>query len=266
MGLWSNLNNASVNAFDSSLKKAELRYSPLNSIKGEDASAQARSRTLGSRNSSKGGGKFTSIGQVKWQRYLCIVSLADDLLRRLFPSRSKGNEIPLDSGLLKRNPSEIEAYQSWFHSGDFKPLLASINRAYYLKVAGIDDQIKVQRYTSLEANGFYFTYRTDFGVREIQFLFDLFRDRVLDQGYYLYVSDRKAEEKGEKIITTHRHYLKPPNRQEGLTEQRFGNVLIELVWVDRQPSYLKVMAFIYQDSRFEEALPFDELAEHLLSP
>ncbi|MGD1844515.1 MAG: hypothetical protein ACFB10_03895 [Salibacteraceae bacterium] len=193
------------------------------------------------------------------------MSFADDLFRKLFPSKTKGFKVPIDSGLLERSAKDIAEYNHWQENDEHLPLLKKVHHAYHMDLAGLQNTINLHRYTSREANGFYFTYQPDMGITSIEFLFDLMRDRVLSKGYYLYVSDRKAEEKGEKIITTHRHYLKPPGNAAGITRQLYGNVLIELVWTDRQPSYLKLMAQVYQDSRFDRADEFEELVEVLLA-
>ncbi|MFT6053161.1 MAG: hypothetical protein ACJAS3_000119 [Roseivirga sp.] len=53
--------------------------------------------------------------------------------------------------------------------------------------------------------------------------------------------------------------------QEKKTNQLYGNILIEYVMIVRKPSYIKLMANIYQDRMYSEALAFDELIEKLFT-
>ena len=52
----------------------------------------------------------------------------------------------------------------------------------------------------------------------------------------------------------------------GVANQKFGNILIEKTEIDRKPSYLKLMANVYQDRLYSEAKPFSELIEQLFKP
>jgi hypothetical protein len=61
------------------------------------------------------------------------------------------------------------------------------------------------------------------------------------------------------------HYLKPhPGQSTVKANQRYGNIMIELVTFNEKPQYIKLMANIYQDRLFTEALNFDDFVRAML--
>jgi hypothetical protein len=61
------------------------------------------------------------------------------------------------------------------------------------------------------------------------------------------------------------HYLKPqPGNDPNIANQRYGNILIEMVQYDDKPQFIKFMANVYQDRLFTQAGQFEDLM-HTLS-
>ena len=86
-------------------------------------------------------------------------------------------------------------------------------------------------------------------------------------GYRLANSDRRfADQPDEVVKTTERHYLKPPLNTEPPLDQRYGNVLIELVKENEEPRYLKVMVTTYHDRSYQPAQSFDAFLDALFTP
>jgi hypothetical protein len=56
-----------------------------------------------------------------------------------------------------------------------------------------------------------------------------------------------------------------PNRPPVAINQQYGNVLLEHVQINRQPSFLKVQVNIYADHLYTEARSFDDLVACLFS-
>ena len=82
-------------------------------------------------------------------------------------------------------------------------------------------------------------------------------------GYLSQVSDIKAIRKGSCIETTQRHYLKPP-REFGLEygdkmDQKFGNVMVTLNFVNERMTNLKFSATHYNDHLYKPADSFENL-------
>jgi len=200
------------------------------------------------------------------------MSFVNDLLGRLFPKQEReetgddsGYRPPFLAEKLERSPSFEQDFLLWQTGDEVTRILQVVEKAYDLKKEGISVQPETFLFKSEASNGFYFTPSDDIPSAHFPFLLDLFRDRVLELEYRLYSSDRLVKELPDHIQTTERHYLKPiSDREHGqMANQRFGNVLMEYVMVDDQPSYVKVMAHTYSDSKFDHPLPFDVLKAHL---
>ena len=100
-----------------------------------------------------------------------------------------------------------------------------------------------------------------------QNFFDYLKDKTLEQGYKLAQSDRRIMDKDTYEETIEKWYLKPQSADldTSLINQRFGNIIIEKIEVNRKPNYLRFMANIYADRLYSKAQPFDELFDKLTS-
>lgn len=193
------------------------------------------------------------------------MAFLDNILNQLFPDREDKRKVQVLEE-LRRSENYLAAYQSWKESPEAEELVKAVERSYYLKKNQIQGNYAVHLFQSPAANGFALTHHPSLSPRTFQFLLDFWRDRVLALGYRLANTDRQIREKEQFVETIEKHYLKPPlSKNTAQAEQRFGNVLLEYVLVDQQPSYLKVMVTIYSDRLFTEAQPFDDLLEHLFS-
>jgi hypothetical protein len=105
------------------------------------------------------------------------------------------------------------------------------------------------------------------GKNDLMFLSDYFKDTLLTLDYMLRSAQREITDKATYISTVERYYLKPESKQamsEGKQiNQLYGNLLLENVWVDEKPSYLKVLSTVYADRSFTPALKFADLVQIL---
>ncbi|MCC5944554.1 MAG: hypothetical protein JJT94_06430 [Bernardetiaceae bacterium] len=201
------------------------------------------------------------------------MSFADKILNRLFPKKEESttSRIPVYTEALKRNEKYQEAYIKWREEADTAVLLATISRAYEAKFNKMPSiGLEVHLLQTPYSNGIAITYHPEkIGTTAFPFLFDLCKDKILEgqQPYLLYTSDKRVYERKNYIETIEKHYLKPSfkeNTQEDkLFEQRYGNILIEAIYIDDKPSFIRLMANIYSDHKFEKPLPFKELL-HLI--
>ncbi|HET6243345.1 MAG: hypothetical protein H0V01_11265 [Bacteroidetes bacterium] len=191
------------------------------------------------------------------------MSFFDTLFNQFFSRENKVKSIDISENLL-RSDKYIAAYQKWRNSTRPVEFSEQIAKAYQLKKAGVEDNIHVSLYNSVYANGFFFTINDAMDENELEFIFDYFKERVLDMGYFLATSDRRIREKNSQIEEIQKHFLKPKNKMnEDLLEQLYGNVLIEYVKINGISSYIKIMANVYSDSKFKKPLGFDEFMEKL---
>lgn len=189
----------------------------------------------------------------------------EDVVGKLFGKQQADQ--PIIHEVLERSEVELGAYRAWKNSERRVDLVNDFDRAYSLKKQLVESSMEVHLLESKYSNGFAITYNDQIPTDQFRHLFDFFKDQVLDVGYKLSQGDRRIKHKGQYEESIEKWYLKPlaEDLQVAVIDQRYGNILIELVSLDRKPSYLKLMANIYQDRLYSKALPFDELYNRIIS-
>lgn len=186
-----------------------------------------------------------------------------NILERLF-----GSEKPIEllNGPLVRSASFQRSLGEWRANANFEETYAVL---YYLfsRVA-VEEQghPAFNVFSSPQANGFYFNRHTAFEFDLYPYILDSFKDRVLDFGYFLYTSDIRYNEVSAGVQQIDRHYLKPKNTFTSgeVIDQKFGNILIELYYLDEVPQYLKVLATVYSGKSYSKPLDFNSFCAYLL--
>ncbi|MAX80280.1 MAG: hypothetical protein CL843_08905 [Crocinitomicaceae bacterium] len=198
------------------------------------------------------------------------MSFVNRILEKIIPPRNEPGssyQPPVLSEKLVRSKSFIDEYDGWVTSNACRPPLTLIKNAYEFKKIGADSHVNLHIFNSKQSNGFYFTKNNSFGKNEFPFLFDLFKDRVLELSYYLYTSKLEVNDRPDHVQTVEMHYLKPvnPKQKFDISSQEYGNIVIEHVLIDNESSYIKLMANVYSDSKYYDPKSFDELMNHLLA-
>lgn len=189
------------------------------------------------------------------------MSFFDDVVGKLFGKQpSKAAYI---HEVLERSEKDLAGYENWLKSELRREVLQEIERAYYLKKQGILSQIDVHLLESKYANGFAISYSDLVGKENFQNVFDYLKEQVLKHGYKIAQADRRILDKDSHEETIEKWYLKPISEEleSKIVNQRYGNVLIEKIEVDRKPSYIKFMANVYQDRQYTIAEPFQDLLD-----
>lgn len=189
------------------------------------------------------------------------MSFFDDVVGKLFGKQpSKAAYI---HEVLERSEKQLANYQAWLHTEEGIDLLKEIERGYYLKKQGMLSEIDVHLLDSKYANGFAISYNENIGEENFRNIFDYLKEKVSENGYKIAQADRRILDKESHEETIEKWYLKPISEEleAGIVNQRFGNVLIEKIDVDRKPSYIKFMANVYQDRQYTEAEPFQDLLD-----
>lgn len=196
------------------------------------------------------------------------MSYFDKLFGKLFPAKDS-DKAPDVYEVLKRSQQARQQYDKWKESPARHALIEEVAKAYYYKKTDIGSEIDVHLFNTVYANGFAITYHPKIGSKPFQHLADYFRDKVLEMGYRLVNADRRILDRGNYVESIEKYYLKPPLSAEDLAQksvqnnQLFGNISIEHVLIDNQPSYLKVLASIYSDRQFQEAHSYDDFVSAL---
>ena len=187
----------------------------------------------------------------------------DNLYQKFFASKATPG-FKLHNEVIKRHAKYLYHYQEWKDSDRPGHIISDYSKSYYLKHSGIESEPGVHVFNSPAANGFAFTYHPSLGKDEFQYLFDLLADKVKLLGYRMVNSDVYVAEKADFIETREKHYLKPPlSAFDKTTDQYYGNILVEYIKVNDEPSYIKLLANTYSDRLYMEPRPYNELIEHL---
>jgi hypothetical protein len=190
----------------------------------------------------------------------------DRILKKLFGEKQDSSleEMPPIKEKLTRSDKFLYEFQEWKDS----------NRcaAVFSRLASLHEDVLNGQKTDLlhvhktpQANGFFFDDRTGVEADEFSFILDYFKDRALEEGYTVYSSEKRYQEKSDSVQEMERHYLKPSLDPylELPIDQRYGNILLEYVAYNNKPAYLKVMVSCYSDRNYTQALDFRQLAEKL---
>lgn len=171
--------------------------------------------------------------------------------------------------VLTRTHREQKAFDAWKSSPVYAQLLEEVAQAYYYKKTGIRSDITIHLFQSAYANGFAVNYVPRIGKKHFQYLFDAFKERVMEMSYRIANADRQIIDKKSYVETREKYHLKPPlNLPEdagGTSEQLYGNISIEQILADNQPQYIKVLVSIYSDRLYTNALSYDDFVVRLLA-
>lgn len=195
-------------------------------------------------------------------------ALKNDFVKNILSTLFGSNEpIGALNGPLVRKESFVKKYNSWKGSPPREDI--------YSRLSVLFEEVRFENefrpefyiYSSPQANGFYFNEKLRIDPIEFDFLLDSFRETILGMGYINYTSDVRYTEKSTGIQRIDRHYLKPEiDRAAGKPrEQKFGNILLELYFLDDKPQYLKVMVSVYSDQNYKEPEGFDVFVKNLFS-
>lgn len=189
-------------------------------------------------------------------------SFLENLIKRVFNPLEKSPMKVKENFVIKE--SEKADLDLWIESEESENLFALVYKNYHFKRTGINDRPQVHIFDSPYANGFAVSYENPFNEKSFSRLFLAFSQRLLALGYEQVSLDRKFEEINDQVKVTEKFYFKPPIQlpAEGeLISQLYGNVSLEKVNVDKEPSYIKLLATVYSDRLYQDAKPFDQLMD-----
>ncbi len=180
-------------------------------------------------------------------------------------SRSKHGSV--SSTPFMHEPLEIEREMEqeltdWIGSLRMRRLFDWLRNQYILYLSKSTSDAEIDFLDLPSSKGFVIHLdRTDFEIQEMELLLHHLKKLVLELGYKSSVSDRRSFKKGEVIHSVLRHYLKPRIRPLGRdkSDQKYGNINIELVLKNDSPAQFLFSASTYSDHKYHEAKAFEEL-------
>ncbi len=173
---------------------------------------------------------------------------------------------------ISRSEDEQDAFSLWKRTHAAQKMLDFINAQYanhLIEPEKMDNSFDVLN--SPSTNGFIIHFSDlRHNQKDIQHLFDYLKEITLKIGYKHYMSDTRTYNRKLWIEKVERHYLKPPIRFDENEEskkrliQRYGNILIELLFRNDQLANLKFRATNYNDHNFTEANNFSDLIKEIV--
>ncbi len=193
-----------------------------------------------------------------------------DYFKRLFSEAEESSPSnPLIHKMIERSEEQKEDYLQWKDTLVRRRLVDWLHDQYAIfgvQPDNIDEAVDFLDTPSSKGFVIYF-YKTRYSLRDITHLFDYLREQVLQLGYRTQISDSRTYNRAKWVEKVDRHYLKPrPSfQQEGKFDQKYGNVMIEIVYRNDQPFDLKFRATSYKDHQFKDAEEFRHLMNMVLS-
>lgn len=170
--------------------------------------------------------------------------------------------------VIERSEADRADYAHWKETLVCRRLIDWLNDQYAIFRVLPDDIDEAMDFLDTPSSkGFVIHfYKTQYSHRDVKFLLDYLKERVLELEYKTQISDTRTFNRAHWVETIERHYLKPkPNfMREGKFNQKFGNVTIDMSLRNDVPYNLKLQATIYKDHLFKEADEFQDLMQAIL--
>ncbi len=179
----------------------------------------------------------------------------DHLINRLFP---KDLEVSIHE-VLKRSPQFFRSYDQWKSSGKCDEERRAIMKSYHFKLSHLKPLVDIEIYHSPYANGLVIYPQAEKETVTFEFIMEYIREILEKDGYRLVHADRKMMERGKQVTSLEKYYLKPPLSSETPIDQKFGNVIMELSFLNHTPTKFKMMANLYSDRLYNEPRAFEDL-------
>ena len=175
---------------------------------------------------------------------------------------------PLIHEMIKRTEEEKKDYDFWKRRLISGRLLSWISDQYAIFQALPNDTDKAIDFLNTPSSkGFVIhLYKTEYNERDVTFLFDFLKEKILALEYRTQISDRREFNRTDWVEKIERHYLKPKPDflKTEKFNQGFGNITVELLFRNDKPHQLKFRATIYKDHLFKEAETFQSLMKSIL--
>ncbi|MBT9392440.1 hypothetical protein KLP40_04625 [Hymenobacter sp. NST-14] len=189
-----------------------------------------------------------------------------DLLKRIF---SDSPPASADWQPLHRSPAQERVRQQWLEQQVYLNWAGPYFKAYHYQKAGLPGApFRVQLARQEGQHGAVFLYDPSIGPGNFQHFFDFIRDRVLALGYQLGAADQRTVRHERYSESTQKYFLKPQPHDctdTGRCNQRYGNVMVDLVSINGQPGFIRLFNNPFKDAIFTPAGSFDELIDQIFN-
>ena len=167
--------------------------------------------------------------------------------------------------IIKRSHDFLNKFNLWKSSDTCAEFLNELWQSYFWRKRGIDKNPPIALHESNYSNGFAITYLPEYGRKDFHYLFDYLADQVKKLDYRLVISRQTMKENGDVVETKEMHYLKPKTSFVEPIDQKYGNVQIEYIELNNEPTRIKFIANSYPDRKYKDAQNFESLAQHVFT-
>ena len=198
----------------------------------------------------------------------------DDIIKRLFPGDETPKELIHES--LERTERELSELKSWKNSADKDVWLNLLTEQWELSKNDSEDTLFFRVMKGSSSNGIMIRRPEAHASSEFRSFFDYLAEQIRTLGYINYLKDVKIGPDNKQVKKVERYYMKPswrklnPPREDGkrrdlLLNQLYGNISLELHYLDDEALHVQLLCNHYSDSKFEAPKPFDELVNHIFA-
>ncbi|GAB4246045.1 MAG: hypothetical protein Tsb0034_24870 [Ekhidna sp.] len=188
----------------------------------------------------------------------------DQIYLRIFGREKQPTSVMINE-IIKRSQNFLQRFNAWKASDVCEEFLNDLWQSYFWRKQGIEKEPHMVLHESNYSNGFAISYMPEYDRRQFHYLFDLLADQVKKLDYRLVLSRSTMKESDQGVEKKEMHYLKPKRGFVEPIDQKFGNVQIEYIELNNEPTRIKFVANSYPDRKYTEAKNFESLAQHVFT-
>jgi hypothetical protein len=169
---------------------------------------------------------------------------------------------------LERKPKEENAYHLWAEEKTYLNWAPCIFKSYHFQKCKLKPPFRLQVLQGAHKNGVVLFFDPAIGSENFTLLFEFIKRQCLQTGYTHHLTDQRVIRHERYTETIETHHLKPPATDlpgTCLCNQLYGNIMIDLVSINRQPGFIRFYVNTYCDDLFSKPLSFDELMDRVFN-
>jgi hypothetical protein len=169
--------------------------------------------------------------------------------------------------VLKRDGAWLESYKSWLKTPELEDVIAWVHGQWVLfhdNMEAMDEGIDFLQTPSSKGLVLYFR-RWENPPTDPLYYLEFLKDQVLNLDYKVQVADIRVYLNNGNEERLERYYLKPRIKfsEHKKSDQKFGNILLEVLFRKEQAFFLKLQATRYNGHEFSKGYEFDELVKSI---
>lgn len=188
--------------------------------------------------------------------------------KHLFSRSASAAPPPVSWHTLERTAAHTRRHERWRQEQVYRNWAAPYFKAYHFKKANVTGQgLRVQLLQECGRRGVLLFYDPSIGPGNFRHFFDFIAEQTQRLGYNLSTSDQRTLKHPRYQETIYKHFLKPKPEccpDTGRCQQQFGNVTVDLIYINKQPGFIRFFSNPFDDPIFAPAQPFEELLRQVM--